>query len=75
MIKAQLEFKLTSTVKDNKKGLLNYVNCKRRIRANISLLLDEVGHLTIRDADKAEKFNAAFTSVFNTDERSWGTVC
>ena len=51
--KAQLEFKLASTVKDNKKGFLKYVNRKRRIRDNIGLLLDEAGHLTNRDVDKA----------------------
>ncbi|GAB0207774.1 hypothetical protein GRJ2_003243100 [Grus japonensis] len=66
--KAQLEFKLASTVKDNKKGVFKYVNSKRRIRDNIGLLLDEVGHLTNRDIDEAEMFNAFFTSVFNTND-------
>ncbi|KAK4810960.1 hypothetical protein QYF61_014432 [Mycteria americana] len=69
--KARLEFKLASTVKDNKKGFLKYVNSKRRIRDNIGPLLDEVGHLTNRDVDKAETFNAFFASVFNTDNGSW----
>ena len=61
--KAPLEFKLSSTVKDNQKGFLKHVNSKRRMRDNIDLLLDEVGHLTNRDVDKAEMFNAFFTSV------------
>ncbi|KAK4816993.1 hypothetical protein QYF61_025913 [Mycteria americana] len=64
------EFKLSSTVKDNKKGFLKYVNSKRRIRDNIGPLLDEVGHLTNRDVDKAETFNASF-SVFNTNDEPW----
>ncbi|KAK4828562.1 hypothetical protein QYF61_027531 [Mycteria americana] len=66
--KARLEFKLASTAKDNKKGFFKYVNSKRRTRANIGVLLDEVGHLKNRDVDKAEMFNAFFTSVFNTND-------
>ena len=69
--KARLEFKQASTVKDNKKGFLKYVNSKRRIRDNIGPLLDEVGHLTNRHIDKVETFNAAFASVFNTDDGPW----
>lgn len=38
------------------------------IRGQTSVLLEEVGHLTNRDVDKAEMFNASFTSVFNTDD-------
>ena len=71
MAKAQLEFKLVSTVKDNKKGFLKYVNSKRQARNNIGPLLDKHGHLTNRDIDKAETFNDFFTSVFNTDDGLW----
>ncbi|GAB0195585.1 hypothetical protein GRJ2_002023800 [Grus japonensis] len=42
---------------------------------NIGSLLDENGHLTNRDIDKAEMFNAFFTSVFNTDDRLWDPRC
>ncbi|GAB0177896.1 hypothetical protein GRJ2_000254900 [Grus japonensis] len=52
--KAQLELKLASTVGDNKKGFFKYANNKRRTRDNIGSLLDENGHLTNRDIDKAE---------------------
>ncbi|KAJ7417715.1 rna-directed dna polymerase from mobile element jockey-like [Willisornis vidua] len=40
-------------------------------RAEFRLLreLDEDGHLTNRDRDKAEVFNAFFASVFNTNDR------
>jgi len=62
---ARLQFKLASTVKDNKRGFFKHVNSRRRIRDDIGLLLDEVGHLTNRDVDKAEMFNVFFTSVFN----------
>ncbi|KAK4816746.1 hypothetical protein QYF61_022298 [Mycteria americana] len=44
---------------------------KRRIRDNTGPLLDEVSHLTSRDVDKVEMFNAFFTSVFNTDDGPW----
>ncbi|KAK4830736.1 LOW QUALITY PROTEIN: hypothetical protein QYF61_013186 [Mycteria americana] len=66
--KAQLEFKLASTVNDNKKSFFKNVNSKRRIRDNIGPLLDEVGHLTNREIDKEKMFNAFFASVFNTDD-------
>ena len=71
MAKAQSEFKLASTVKDNKKGFLKSVHSERRIRDNIGLLLDEVEHLTNRDVDKTEMFNAFFASVFHTDDGPW----
>jgi len=58
-------------VNDNKKGLLKYVNSKRRIRDNIGPLLDEAGHLTNRDIDKEESFNAFFTFVFETNNLPW----
>ncbi|GAB0206625.1 mitochondrial enolase superfamily member 1 [Grus japonensis] len=73
--KAQLELKLASTVGDNKKGFFKYVNNKRRNRENIGSLPDENSHLTNRDIDKEERFNAFFTSVFNTDDRLWDPRC
>ncbi|KAK4823577.1 LOW QUALITY PROTEIN: hypothetical protein QYF61_003581 [Mycteria americana] len=51
--------------------LFKYVNSKRRIRDNISLLLDEICHLTNRDVDKAETFNAFLASVFNNNDGPW----
>ncbi|GAB0205527.1 mitochondrial enolase superfamily member 1 [Grus japonensis] len=73
--KAQLELKLASTVGHNKKDFFKYVNNKRRTRESIGSLLDENGHLTNRDIDKAETFNAFFASVFNTDDRLWDPSC
>lgn len=35
------------------------------------LLLDEDGYLTNRNTDKAEMFNAFFTSVLNTQDTLW----
>lgn len=42
-----------------------------RIRDNIGLLIDKFGHVTNRDVDKAETFNAFFNSVFNSDDGPW----
>lgn len=66
MAKAQLQLKLASTVGDNKNVLLKYVNSKRRNKENIGPLFDEGVHLTNRDVDKRDIFNAFFTSNFNT---------
>lgn len=41
---------------------------KRIFRDNIDPLLAEVSLLTIRDVDRAEMFNAFFTSVYNTTD-------
>lgn len=60
--KARVEFKLSRTVKGNKKVILKHINSKRRIGHNIGPLLDEVIYFTNRDIDKAETFNAYFTS-------------
>lgn len=46
------------------------INSKRRTRDDIGPLLNEDDHLTNRDIDKAEKFNAFIASAFNTDEDS-----
>ena len=71
----EFEFKLANTVKDNKTGFLKYVNSKRRRIGddddNVGLLLDEASHLTNKDIDKAEMFNAFFTSVFNMNDGAW----
>ncbi|KAK4818855.1 hypothetical protein QYF61_020074 [Mycteria americana] len=45
--------------------------CKRRSKENIGPILVEDGHLTNRDEEKAEAFNASFASVFNNTDRPW----
>lgn len=37
----------------------------------LTLLLDEAGHLTNQDVDKAESFNAFFVPVFNSNNCPW----
>lgn len=58
MAKAQLKFKLASTVKDDKKGFFKKVKSRMGIRDNIGLLLNGIDHLTNRDVDEAETFSA-----------------
>ncbi|KAK4811155.1 hypothetical protein QYF61_019786 [Mycteria americana] len=65
------ELKLASVVSDNKKGFLKYVKSKRRSKENIGPILVEDGHLTNRDEEKAEAFNAFFDLVFNKMDRPW----
>ncbi|KAK4810539.1 hypothetical protein QYF61_004502 [Mycteria americana] len=69
--KAQLELNLISAVSENKKGFFKYVNSKRRSKENIGPILVEDGHLTNRDEEKAEAFNAFFASGFNNTVRPW----
>ena len=65
--KALLELKVASTLRDDKKGFLKYINGKRQARNNIGPLLDENGHLASRGIVKSETLNAFFALVFNTD--------
>ena len=66
--KGRSELKLASTVADNKKLIFKCSNNKRKTRENFGSLLDENGHLTNKDTNKAETFNAFFVSLFNTDD-------
>ncbi|KAK4831610.1 hypothetical protein QYF61_018370 [Mycteria americana] len=69
--KAQLELKLASVVSGKKKGFFKYVNSKRTYKENIRPILVDDGHLTNRDEEKAEAFNAFFALVFNNTDRPW----
>jgi len=63
--KAHLELKLARDVKNNKKDFFNYISSKRKARDKVGPLLNEVGVLLTKDAEKAELPNAFFASVFN----------
>ena len=52
-----------------RRAFFKYVNSKRRSKENIGPILVEDGHLTNRDEEKMETFNAFFASVFNNTNR------
>ncbi|PKU44209.1 hypothetical protein llap_5469 [Limosa lapponica baueri] len=62
--KAQAELNLATTVKDNKKSFLQYINKKRQARENIGPLMNEAGALVVEDTEKAELLNPFFALVF-----------
>ena len=64
--KAQLELRLATAVKENKKCFHKYINSKRRTKENFHPLLDAAGNVTTEDKEKAEVLNAFFTSAFNS---------
>jgi len=63
--KVHLEFNLARDVKDNKKGFFNYISSKWKTRDNVGSLLNKVGVLVTKDAEKAEILSAFFASVFS----------
>ena len=63
--KAQLELRLATAVKENKKSFYKYIISKRRTKENFHPLLDAVGNVTTEDKDNAEVLNAFFTSAFS----------
>lgn len=59
---------LAIVMSDNKKGLFKHINGKKRSKENIGLTFEVNGHLTRKDDEKADAFNAFFfffPSVFN----------
>src|SRR5699024_5407127 len=63
--KAQLELRLATAIKENKKSFYKYINDKRRTKENFHPLLDAAGNVTTEDKEKTEVLNAFFTSTFN----------
>jgi len=46
LTKAQLEFRLATAVKENKKSFYKYINSMRRTKDNFHPLLDAAGNVT-----------------------------
>lgn len=66
MAKAQLELKVTTAVKNNKKCFYKCINNKMRAKGNLHPLLHAERNIVTRDEEKPLVFNAFFASVFNT---------
>lgn len=64
-VKAQLEFNLTSPVKDNKKCFYKYINGKRRVKETLHSLLDVGGNRVTKGEEKAEVLKTFFASILN----------
>ena len=66
-MKAQLELRLATALKDNKKSFYKHIRNNRRAQDNLHPLLDAGGNIATKDEVKAEVLNAAFASVFNSE--------
>ncbi|PKU36300.1 rna-directed dna polymerase from mobile element jockey-like [Limosa lapponica baueri] len=64
--KAQLELNLANDIRDNKKSCYKYLTNKKRARGSLHPLLDAGGNIATKDEEKAEKLNAFFASVLNS---------
>jgi len=64
--KAQLELRLATVLRDNKKYVYKYINNKKRAKESLHPLLDARGNIANKDEEKAEVLNAYFASVFNS---------
>jgi len=64
--KVQLELRLVSVVRDNKKFFHKYINNEKRANESLHPLLDVRGKIVTKDEEKAEVINACFASVFNS---------
>ena len=64
--KAQLELRVVTVVRDNKKYFYKYINNKKRPNEHLHPLLDAGGKIATRDEEKAKVLNAFLASVFNS---------
>jgi len=64
--KAQLELRLATVARDNKKCFYKYIHNKEGIKESPHPLFDARGNIVNKDEEKSEVLNAFFTSVFNS---------
>jgi len=58
--KAQLDLRLATVVRDNKKCFYKYLNNKKRAKENLHVLLHVGGDIANKDEEQAEVLNAFF---------------
>ena len=74
--KTQLELRLSTAVKDNKKSFYKYINGQRRTKDISHPILDAAGNVATEDKEKAEVLNAFFTTAFNSQtSHPLGILC
>jgi len=64
--KAQLELRLATAARDNKKCFYKYINHKKRAKQILHPLLDARGTIVKKNEEKAEVLNTFFASMFNS---------
>jgi len=64
--KDQLELRLATVVRDNKKCFYKYINNKKRANESLHPLLDARGNIVNKVEEKTKVLNAFFVSVFNS---------
>jgi len=64
--KAQLELRLATVVRDNKKCFYKHIKNKKKAKENLQSLLDVRGQIATKDEENAEAPNMFFISAFSS---------
>jgi len=65
--KVQLELRLATAIKDNKKCFYKYISNQRRAKENLHAVLGAGGNLVTKEEEKGEVLNAFLASVFHSN--------
>lgn len=58
-----MELSLARDIKDNKKGISEYMSSKRKIRENVGSLLNQMCVLIMEDTEEVELLNASIENA------------
>jgi len=64
--KAQLELRVATVVRDNKKCICKNINNKKRAKESLHPVFDAGRNVATKDEEKTEVLHAFFASVFNS---------